>query len=350
MKIKTLTAVAVALLLFGCATQEHTSSYSVTIMTFNVENLFDNKDDPTKDDRDYLPLAKKRNEEHRAACAEVDVESWRNRCLTIDWNDAIIERKLEAIANTILQVNDGRGADIIALQEVENIAIHERLRNEYLAAAGYRPGILIEGRDSRGIDVAFLTRLPLVAEPQLHDIVFDEAFAERGGDTRGILQADFQLPDGSVLTGFSVHFPAPYHPTEMRIAAYQSLNSLQAGLPADRHVFAAGDFNTTSAEDSAKNMLDRFARPSWTVSNDLCVGCKGSAYYAYDQTWSFLDMILWQPCCGKNATWTIRADSVRIANDIAAQVRAEGTPRRFSLPDGAGVSDHWPVVLSVESK
>jgi endonuclease/exonuclease/phosphatase family metal-dependent hydrolase len=341
---------ALSMLLCGCATQQPSSSYSITIMTFNVENLFDNTDDPARDDRDYLPLTEKQSEAHREACAKVEVESWRNRCLTIDWNDAIIEHKLEAIANTILQVNDGRGADIIALQEVENISILERLRNEYLTAAGYLPGVLIEGRDSRGIDVAFLTRLPLIGEPQLHDIVFDTQFAKRSSDTRGILQADFQLPDGSLLTGFSVHFPAPYHPTEMRIAAYQSLNRLQAGLPADRHVFAAGDFNTTSAEDSTKNMLDRFARPGWTVSNDLCTGCKGSAYYAYDQTWSFLDMILWQPCCGENATWTIRADSVRIANGTAAQVRTTGTPRRFSLPDGAGVSDHWPVVISVESK
>ena len=61
-------------------------------------------------------------------------------------------------------MNDGRGADIIALQEVENVAILERLRTEYLADSGYLPAILIEGQDIRGIDVAFLSRLPL-AEP-----------------------------------------------------------------------------------------------------------------------------------------------------------------------------------------
>jgi hypothetical protein len=136
----------------------------------------------------------------------------------------------------------------------------------------------------------------------------------------------------------------------MRVAAYNTLNQLLADLPADRHAFAAGDFNTTSAEDSARNMLDRFARPRWTVSNDLCQGCEGSSYYAADDTWSFLDMILWRPCCGENATWQVRADSVQIANGITAQVRPEGTPRRFSLPGGSGVSDHWPVVMTIESK
>ncbi len=341
---------AAFLAICGCSQPEAPATHSVTIMTFNVENLFDNTDDPGKDDRDYLPIAQKQNKEHQAACEEVEVESWRNRCLTIDWTDAIIERKLEAIAAAILQVNDGLGPDIIAFQEVENIGILERLSSEFLAGSGYLPGILIEGNDTRGIDVAFLSRLPLASKPQLHDIEFDESFAERGGDTRGILQADFQLPDGSILTGFSVHFPAPYHPTEMRVAAYNTLNSLLAELPQDRHVFAAGDFNTTSVEDSSKNMLDRFARTGWIVSNDLCADCKGSSYYGVDDTWSFLDMILWRPCCGDDATWQVRADSVRIANDTVAQVRDNGTPNRFRLPDGTGVSDHWPVIMTLESK
>jgi hypothetical protein len=98
------------------------------------------------------------------------------------------------------------------------------------------------------------------------------------------------------------------------------------------------------------NMLDRFARTSWIVSNDLCAGCKGSSWYGIDDTWSFLDMILWRPCCGDNTTWQVRADSVRIANETVAQVRDNGTPNRFRLPDGTGVSDHWPVLMTIESK
>lgn len=336
--------------LFGCTPAADQPGHSVTIMSFNVENLFDNVDDPLKDDRDYLPLAAKQNEAHRAACAELRFESWQNRCLTIDWNDDIVDRKLTVIAETILQVNDGRGPDVIALQEVENLAILERLRTDYLKAASYLPGILIEGNDSRGIDVAFLSRLPLAETPELHPIVFPNEFADARGDTRGILQADFVLPDGSVLTGFSVHFPAPYHPTGMRIAAYDTLNALLDELPADRNAFAAGDFNTTSAEDAEKNMLDRFARPAWTVSNDLCAGCRGSSYYAQDDSWSYLDMILWRACCGNDATWQVRADSVRIANQYSEQAHADGTPRRFQLPEGTGVSDHWPVVLTIESE
>lgn len=344
-------SVTAAFVVAGCAptvTTPTVTSPPITIMTFNVENLFDNIDDPDKDDKDFLPIAEKNTTAHRAACARVEVESWRNRCATIDWSDAIVEAKLAAVAATILQVNEGHGPDVLALQEIENIGILERLRNGYLGEAGYLPGILVEGADARGIDVAFLTRLPLVGEPILHPVDFDEEMRSREGDTRGILQADFRLPDGSLLTGFSVHFPAPYHPGAMRVAAYETLNDLLAALPADRAAFAAGDFNTTSREDKASAMLENYARTSWIVSNDLCEGCRGTAYYAADDSWSFLDMILFRPGCCESATWTIRADSVRIAHATAPQVRDDGTPRRFAPHDGSGVSDHWPVVLALE--
>ena len=331
-------------------------SNAVTIMTFNVENLFDNVDDPNKVDETFLAIEDKRSATHIAACEAIEVERWRNQCLYWDWSDDIVETKLSVVAAAILQVNDGLGADIVALQEVENKTIVERLRNEYLAEAGYRPTILIEGHDARGIDVAFLSKLELAGDPTLHAIPFGGSDADRIADTRGILEATFQLPDGGLLTGFSVHFPAPFHPTDMRVAAYGRLNTLQAALPPDRPAFAAGDFNTTAAEDREKSMLDRFARPTWTVAHDLgCADCRGTSYYAPSDDWSFLDMILWSPARfvndrSINTTWRIRADSVAIANKTTAQVRDDGTPARFEMPGGSGVSDHWPMVVTIETK
>ena len=208
--------------------------------------------------------------------------------------------------------------------------------------------MLIEGSDTRGIDVAFLSRLPLAGDPVLH--AFDvPGFPDRAGDTRGVLQADFELADGSVLTGFAVHFPAPYHPTPMRVAAYEHLNALRDALPDHHHAFAAGDFNTTSTEDEREQMLDRLARPGWTVAHDLgCGDCRGTYYYRPDDNWSFLDMILFSPARGAKTTAGIRADSVTIANEIASQVTAAGTPRRHDSATGTGVSDHWPIVATIE--
>lgn len=341
---------------FGCvAVRDHATpetgpgtAVAVTLMTFNVENLFDTKDDAGKVDETYLPIAAKQNQAHIAACNKIPVERWRDDCLYLDWSEAVLDHKLKVVADAIRQVNGGSGADIIALQEVENLGILERLRNDYLADLAYLPGILIEGTDLRGIDVAFLSRLPLANPPLLHPFEVPQ-FPERQGDTRGVLQADFLLPDGSILTGFSVHFPAPFHPTEMRVAAYEHLNQLRNDLPDSRHAFAAGDFNTSSSEDADKDLLDKHARRIWKVAHDIgCDACKGTHYYARDDSWSFLDTILFAEARGRKTTAQIRADSVGIANRNPAQVSGFGTPERFNAADRSGVSDHWPMIATVE--
>jgi endonuclease/exonuclease/phosphatase family metal-dependent hydrolase len=322
---------------------------AVSVMAFNVQNLFDNTDDANKDDKAYLPVGDKQGEAHIAECNEIPVASWRDECLYLDWSDAALDHKLSVIAATIKQVSDGRGPDIVALQEVENIGILERLRSEYLADSEYLAPVLLEGTDKRGIDVAFLTRLPLAEPPVLHPLDLPDEFADRVGDTRGVLEATFRMPDGSLLTGFSVHFPAPFHPTEMREIAYEHLNGLREQLPPERPVFAAGDFNTTSIEDARERMFDRYVRPYWILSNDLCKSCPGTAFHSRDNTWSFLDMILFSPTRGEKTTWQVRADSVRLANRNPAQVSDSGAPQRYHSAEQVGVSDHWPIVLVLES-
>ncbi len=343
---RTVALLLLALLISGCATAPPTAPASVSLMTFNVENLFDTADDPGKDDRTYLPLSAKQTAEHRAACARIERDFWREQCLYWDWNESVVERKLRVVADAILQVDGGRGPDIVVLQEVENIGILERLRTEYLQDAGYRRAILLEGNDDRGIDVAFLSRLPLIGRPVLHTIPFEGFPAERIADTRGILEATFRLPDGEPLTAYAVHFPAPYHPYEMRIQAYLFLDRLRAELPPGRLAFAAGDFNTPAREDAEQRMLDRFVRPGWRVAHESgCGECAGTNYYRAADSWSFLDMILWSRTPG---TWRLKEGSARLANGTPAQVTAEGHPNRFRMPGATGVSDHWPLVVEIE--
>lgn len=350
-------SLTLALVLAACAADApresiraaDTTTTAVTVMTFNVENLFDNIDDPDKDDKAYLPLAAKQTTAHKNACGEIEVNRWRDECLHLDWNDDILDFKMTVLAKTILQVNDGRGADIIALQEVENISALEQLRTSYLADAGYLPAILIEGTDKRGIDVAFLSRLPLAQPPRLHPLELSEDYADRAGDTRGVLEATFELPDGSLLTGFSVHFPAPFHPTAMRIAAYNHLDALRQTVPPQHNVFAAGDFNTTSTEDAREGMLDRFVRPTWTVAHELCNGCPGTHYYPRDDVWSFLDMILYAPGNDAGSRWRLDRKSVRLAASFKEQLREDRSPRRFNAAARTGVSDHLPLLIEIEA-
>ena len=361
MKLRSMLLLSLAIGLIGCqpaaeppsAPVDADAPPRVTLMTYNVENMFDNRDDAGKNDNTYFPSERKQHQEHKDQCATIAVEKWRNECLHWDWSDDVVNTKLAAVAGAILQVNDGRGPDIVALQEVENAHILNRLRTEHLAAADYLPAILIEGHDIRGIDVAFLSRLPLVGDPVLHALPAEGIDRQRYDDTRGVLEATFRLPDGELLTGYAVHFPAPFHPTMLRVVAYNHLNGLLAGLPDGRMAFAAGDFNTTALEDQQQRMLDRLVRPHWTVVHEQgCTECLGTHYYSAGDAWSYLDMIIWSDGAnrGADATWEIVPGSIHVAVDAPGQMLPNGTPASFEMPGATGISDHLPLHVDIAPK
>ena len=44
---------------------------TLSVMTFNVQNLFDTNNDPYKDDKAFLPLQEKLSEKHQKECAYI---------------------------------------------------------------------------------------------------------------------------------------------------------------------------------------------------------------------------------------------------------------------------------------
>ena len=317
-------------------------------MTFNAENLFDTAHAPGKEDWAYQPLAAKTGAEHRRACARSLGARETRRCLFMDWSEPVLRRKLERVASVVLQVENGRGPDILVLEEVENLAVLERLRAGPLAAAGYRPGILIEGGDPRGIDVGILSRLERAGDPALRD-----AAAPGSPPMRGFLQADFRLPDGRLLTVFAVHFPSAFHPTAARAAALGALDSLLRRLPRERMALAAGDFNVTAEEEARDRLFEPLLAGDWAAAHELgCPGCAGTHYYAPKDSWSFLDRILLRKSLSPQggAPWALLPESVRVANALSFQKARDGTPAPFDPADGSGVSDHWPLYAELERR
>lgn len=316
----------------------------VSIMTFNVENLFDARHDSGKRDRTYLPLSAKGTAAHRAGCAKLKREFWREECLHLDWSEGVLKLKLERIAGAVLQTGGGKGPDILVLQEVENRGVLERLRTEHLGPAGYGPAVHLEGSDSRGIDQAVLTRLPVVGGPRLRKVPLRRGFA------REILQAEVRLPDGGTLTVFAVHLPNPAAPRALREACLRRLNGLLGELPSGAAAVAAGDFNISSEEDAAYRLFETLAEPRWLVSHRIgCAKCPGTAYYAPRSEWSFMDAILLSGGLGPNGSsdWMVVKDSIALANDAAEQKNRYGRPSRFDPQFSRGVSDHWPLVLEL---
>lgn len=96
------------------------------IMSWNVENFFDNQNDPD------VPFD------------EVQTS-------------AAVTRKISSISAVIREENP----DFVALQEVENLPLLQRLVDEGLGGMGYDYVGLMDSFDPRGIDVGYISRFPV---------------------------------------------------------------------------------------------------------------------------------------------------------------------------------------------
>ena len=310
---------------------------SFSVMAFNVENMFDNLDDPNKEDETYLPVSMKTSQTHIKNCNKLRYQRWRDDCLEMDWNDEVIDYKLNATVEVILSYGM-HGPDIIGFQEIENIKILERLF-KLLEPHGYKYYALVEGNDKRGIDNAFISKYEILST-KLHQIKFTGGTKDQIGDTRPILEGIFKL-DGHDISIFNVHFPAPYNPRFMRQDAFNTLNELSNKN--SRINIALGDFNVTSAEDAEANLYGKF-NSDWYVSHlDQCKQCLGTNYYFQEDRWSFLDAIMLK----KNRNSKFIENSVAVIKaDI--HTRDNGSPLRFNAKGLYGVSDHFPVVAEIK--
>ena len=197
------------------AREDASTSAPLRVLTWNVENLFDEVDDPDKEDD--LP------------------------------STFAVARKLEDIGTVLRQVN----ADFVALQEVENLEILDRLADE-VADLGYTQTGLVDSFDGRGIDVAFMTRLPLAASPSTtshlgerfplpdgsREIYYSrdalEVFLDVGGQTVGVVIVHFRSQLGG--GGDDIRF------AEARYTAQIAEARIEAGIP---RMLVVGDMNDT---------------------------------------------------------------------------------------------------------
>ena len=74
-------------------------------------------------------------------------------------------------------------ADVIALQEVDNLEVLRRFRSDFLRNMHYDQAMLVDGNDPRHIDVAVLSRLPIVHVRSYHHL--------RSGQSVALLYLDF---------------------------------------------------------------------------------------------------------------------------------------------------------------
>lgn len=319
---------------------------SISVMSYNLENLFDTQHDEGKNDYTFLPKSlKKADLAIEAGCEDTDSAYRKDECLNTDWNDKILDLKMKRLADTILAVN-GIGPDILIVEEVENIHVLNQLNSKYLAKANYQTVVLIEGEDKRGIDVGLLSRLPLAGTAKLNPIEFTPDKKDPNWTrplTRGILEVPLKLPTGETLTVFGFHMPSQGAPTQMRKDAIVSLNKLMDKRDPNTLAIAGGDCNVSAKEEAVNHLQRDLMGSKWGVSHYIgCKDCVGTEYY--HGIWSFFDVLLFSPqlMSGK-ASYQLKTSSISIPQGGKYQLKIDGTPARFDATGSVGVTDHLPI-------
>ncbi len=265
----------------------------VSLMTYNVENLFDNKFDVGKEDYTYLPLSLKiaAGDAFYIKCNEKKSDFYKNLCLKLNWDQDALNKKILNLSKVITAPLGGRGPDILVLTEVENIDVLKKLAQIGLANQGYKYFSLIEGPDKRGIDVGIISRFKLY-EQKLHIV-------SREFKTRGILEATFII-DGIPFTIFGNHWPSQFNPDSKRVQAAQTLYK---AVSANRNryrglglIVATGDFNVTSRDRvNALDIITNRNYPYWFYNfQDIFVESGGGNWhgtYFFRKHWDELDRV-----------------------------------------------------------
>ncbi len=314
-------AISKTLCVVGCLLGTSVLSVEIRILSFNLQNLFDSKHDPGKSDWAFLPRSLKRDPLVFEECLKVRGKKWKNECFFQDWTEKSVEKKIRALAKVLDPKKLGFLPDLLLFQEVENEAVLKRLQK----SLGLYPHLVhVEGPDPRGIEVAILSRWPLIQNAKVH---------ATSPQARQILEASFEV-SGQRLTVLAVHLPSAGNPRIRRVENLRLLNRLALQIPESQLLIAGGDFNITRVEESKWNLLETLIFPQWRVPHQQDLNPNvGSFWDKSAKKWNKFDLFLVRKSSGKH--WSLSPQIHQISE----------RPKAFDPATGLGVSDHFPVSL-----
>ena len=322
-------------IIFIFFTSSALNAQEISIMSINAQNLFDTIDDPKKDDKAFLPIEMKQSNRHKNECNSITVNRWRMECFFQDWNEETKNAKLQNLLEVIISYNNN-GADVVGLQEIENMNILEQLFN-LLEPYGYIDFHLLESTDKRGVDTAFISKYT-ISNPKLHYVNFSPNFETI--DTRPIFEVDINV-NQKVLKFYNVHFPSNFHPVQMRIESFQKLKELIASH--SEPAVALGDFNLTNKDDKKFNVYKNQEDYWYVAHREGCSSCLGTYYYSRGKSWDFLDTIM----VSRNRGIEFVKGSINVFRIDFNTYLDTGKPHWFNPESKTGVSDHFPFVAQI---
>ena len=298
-----------------------------TAAWWNVENLFDLRDDPETNDDEFTPQG------------------------DLHWTRRKLNAKIEGIYKTLTMMDL---PDVVGMAEVENnYVLRELCQNTPLAQVPYRY-VHYDSPDRRGIDVALIYRTDRFRVTASRAVNVSDSAVD-------FFTRDILLVEGVTAAGDSVvlllnHWPSKRGGDEAemhRIEVARTLRSLmneQRALHPQAAIIAMGDMNSTISEapltegmgfgadsvnpDGIRNLTHRLPK-DW-----------GS--HKYQGLWDYIDQVFLLA----DGSWLVADLKLKRFDHLLAEEKNKPgmRPRRTYVGPKyeGGLSDHLPLLLRLK--
>ena len=329
---------------------------SLVIGFYNLENLFDTKDDPRINDAAFLP----------------DGEN--------QWTEDKYQKKLHNMATAIKAMADYNGQyhAILGVAEVENFgALSDLLAQPELQDSGYK-AILEEGGDGRGIDVGLIYRPDVFQVQQVKSIPYNFRDSridfymtkeeQRAFSTRDVLMVRGLL-QGEPFAVYVAHLPSRVNdkPADLRNRGaeiiYNDAMDLQKKYPGIK-IAVMGDMNDDPTDESMTDFLMGRENVEGLKDTDffnpfLSMLKAGYGSMEYRGQWQIFDQILVNNALANAPKGGLKIQKIEAGKYYGKVFKADfltqqdgryaGTPyRTFSSGEFInGYSDHYPTFIIV---
>ena len=351
MKWYTLIYLSIVFTLFGCDASNNATSSDSTGTTaeattttleektnlrigfYNVENLFDTKDNPNKPDEEFTPNSDKK------------------------WTLERYEAKLNSLGKVIKAMEMPA---LLGVCEVENEQVLLDLAaNSQLADGNY--GVAHrESNDYRGIDNALLYNKDVFSVVSIDNIVLEFPRNITDGQnytSRDIFHVTGKLADNTTLHVFVNHFPSrrgglkASEPKRLFVAG-ELRKEVEKVMSKDDNsqIVIMGDFNDETDNKSITKVLKAISAdtdaPQELINCFAAFDAEDKGSYNYKGTWNMLDqIILSDNFYNSNGNWKF-SDAVIFQKEWmmykTSPSRTYGGPNYYG-----GFSDHLPVYIDL---
>jgi predicted extracellular nuclease len=310
---------------------------NLTVVFYNVENLFDTENTPGGNDAEFTPESEKK------------------------WTRERYQKKLEDISRVLASVNQKELPEIIGLCEIENRGVLDDLiKTEPLAGGEYEIAHF-ESPDFRGIDVALLYRSDefKVTWSAPVKVTFAD---EPNFTTRDILHVKGVTLNQEEFHIFVNHWPSRIgglEQTEPKRTAIAQLikskiDSVQ-NLNPEANIVVMGDMNDEPSNKSLKEVLSAKSPETENAAlinlmYPLHEAKQGS--YNYRGDWNMLDNIIVSPGLLDNKGFqSVEKQGFLFREEWMEYKNSKGEispDRTYGGPNYyGGISDHFPVFIKL---